>query len=304
MNYYNVGDITPRQMQIFLTAAETENFSETAQKLNITQPYVSNVITRLEQTVDFPLFVRDNRKLYLTDAGHLLAEKWKDVFAQISQGVDEAHRLHVKIENSLRIADKCGLNKSMYLYKVAEKFCAEYPNVDITVDEFIQSQGLELVSSGKKDIGFCLLPEMQENEHLSNVSWKILETQPMRAIVPAGFSIYQKKSITLEELADIPIFLCDPSTDPQYNKIILDLFAKKNITPVVHSYAKDGISLTMASGFGKAVTILSPFSGSFYSGLQRIIPILDTESSLVVFWNNKLQSENKNNFLRLLFEQF
>ena len=104
MKYFNSGDITPRQIQLFLTAAETENFSETATKLNVTQPYVSNAIGRLERTLEFPLFVRQNKKLQLTEAGRILYEEWKNIFPMIGQAVDKAYQHYMKQNDVFRIA--------------------------------------------------------------------------------------------------------------------------------------------------------------------------------------------------------
>ena len=58
------------ELQIFLIAAETENFSEAGRRLNISQPAVSMQIRALETMLGVDLFHRSGRHISLTEAGH------------------------------------------------------------------------------------------------------------------------------------------------------------------------------------------------------------------------------------------
>lgn len=64
-----------RQMQIFRALCEELNFTQTAARLNMTQPAVSHVVAELERETGTPLFDRIGRRIYLTAAGKLLLEK-------------------------------------------------------------------------------------------------------------------------------------------------------------------------------------------------------------------------------------
>lgn len=60
------------RMETFLTVCEYMNFTHAAEKLNLTQPAVSQHIKHLEEEYDSPLFIRDKKKLLLTPAGEIL----------------------------------------------------------------------------------------------------------------------------------------------------------------------------------------------------------------------------------------
>lgn len=64
--------IEPEQLNIFLQAAETLNFSETAKQLHVSQPTVSKRIQELERQLKINLFERSSGRLRLTDAGKKL----------------------------------------------------------------------------------------------------------------------------------------------------------------------------------------------------------------------------------------
>ncbi len=74
MNYsfLEVFSMLDFRMETFLTVCEYMNFTHAAEKLNLTQPAVSQHIKYLEKEYDSPLFVRDKKKLRLTPAGEIL----------------------------------------------------------------------------------------------------------------------------------------------------------------------------------------------------------------------------------------
>jgi len=96
--------LNPYELQVFLAAAEAENFSEAARKLHLTQPAVSQQIQTLEKRLQLELFERDGRRITLTEAGHALvpmARELVNLSAQIEETMaarpgDRAsgHRLH------------------------------------------------------------------------------------------------------------------------------------------------------------------------------------------------------------------
>lgn len=60
---------TTRQLSAFIAAAEVNNFTLAAGRLNLTPSAVSNLISELEQAVGFGLFERTTRKIALTPDG-------------------------------------------------------------------------------------------------------------------------------------------------------------------------------------------------------------------------------------------
>ena len=57
-----------RSLKYFLAVAESENITLAAQKLHMTQPALSRQMMDLERELDRKLFVRTNKKTYLTEA--------------------------------------------------------------------------------------------------------------------------------------------------------------------------------------------------------------------------------------------
>ncbi len=84
------------QLHVFLTVAKEQSFSRAAQKLYRTQPAVSIVIRKLEESVGQPLLVRGARQVKLTDAGELLrdyAERLLNLRDEIEKGMEDLKSL-------------------------------------------------------------------------------------------------------------------------------------------------------------------------------------------------------------------
>ena len=60
-----------RHLRYFIAVAETENVSQAALKLHISQPGLSQQVRDLEEELGFPLFERSAKSVRLTDAGRV-----------------------------------------------------------------------------------------------------------------------------------------------------------------------------------------------------------------------------------------
>ena len=70
------------QLNVFLIAAETLNFTQAAVRLHMSQPSVSQHIFSLEQHFEQPLFIRSGRNVQLTDAGVALVPLARELVAR------------------------------------------------------------------------------------------------------------------------------------------------------------------------------------------------------------------------------
>jgi len=61
-----------RLLRTFKAVAEGGSFTQAAKRIHVTQAAVSVHIRQLEEEVGAPLFLRVNKKLYLTEAGRAL----------------------------------------------------------------------------------------------------------------------------------------------------------------------------------------------------------------------------------------
>ena len=74
-------DVSLRQIQYFLSIAETGSITQAAERLYIAQPVLSKKMMALEEEIGLPLFARDGRTVQLTQTGIYLYDRWKKLLA-------------------------------------------------------------------------------------------------------------------------------------------------------------------------------------------------------------------------------
>jgi LysR family hydrogen peroxide-inducible transcriptional activator len=92
-----------RQLQYAVAVAETLSFRKAAERCHVSQPSLSSQLAQLEEALGTRLFERDHRKVLLTNAGHGLVERARDVLHEIDDLVDLAKRSSDPLAGTLRI---------------------------------------------------------------------------------------------------------------------------------------------------------------------------------------------------------
>ena len=76
-----------REVDVFLSLAETLSFRRTALQMHLSQSAVSGTVARLEEMLDVRLFERTTRTVQLTLAGEVFAEQARFLRHQMEETV-------------------------------------------------------------------------------------------------------------------------------------------------------------------------------------------------------------------------
>lgn len=89
---------------IFVTAAESTNFSQAAEKLYVTRSAVAKTISRLEERLGITLFNRTTRSQSLTDEGLLYYEFCRRALNEIKMAEDILEGGKLQVSGKLRVS--------------------------------------------------------------------------------------------------------------------------------------------------------------------------------------------------------
>jgi DNA-binding transcriptional LysR family regulator len=92
-----------QELAVFVRTAESGSFSRTARELGLSQPSVSRIIGDLEARLGVKLLLRTTRRLTVTDAGTLFAERAREILAQMEDAEDAARGLD-SLRGTIRLA--------------------------------------------------------------------------------------------------------------------------------------------------------------------------------------------------------
>jgi len=139
-----------RALSVFLTVADTLNFSRSSEVLHMSVSAVSRTIQRLEDELGQPLLERDNRSVRLTGAGREFRE-----YARNS--VAEWQRLRRKLGSDEELAGEVSLYCSVtatysVLAPILEAFRTTHPSVEIKMHTGDQADGIDRILDGRNDV--------------------------------------------------------------------------------------------------------------------------------------------------------
>ena len=120
------------ELKTFLSAAETENFSEAARQLNLTQPAVSMQIRAMEKRLGLKLFHRAGRTLTLTEQGKAFVPMARDIIQRAIQIEEEIETLKGEVVGQLRIGCSTTTGK-YYLPRLVARFRRQHPRVQVVI---------------------------------------------------------------------------------------------------------------------------------------------------------------------------
>jgi len=126
------------QLETFLAVAEERSFSRAATRLHRTQPAVSQVIRKLEESIGEVLFDRAARDGSLTAAGALLRDYALRLMALRREAEAALGELKSLERGRLHIA--ANEYTSMYLLPAIDAFRREYPHITVTVQRTLASR--------------------------------------------------------------------------------------------------------------------------------------------------------------------
>jgi len=193
------------RLQTFLTLCETGNYTATAQKLNMTQPAVSQQIQFLENYYQVKLISGKGKNFSLTEEGKALREYIKTLNANSERILPLLHRIKNQVK-PLIFGATLTIGEYMVppiLYQIFE----EDPEINISM--YVENTHIlqNMLWEGKID--FALLEgHFSRNEFES----KLISNEIFIGVCSPENKIASKTSIGLEELLDQNLILREPGS--------------------------------------------------------------------------------------------
>ena len=90
-----------RLLRYFLTVAKEQSFTKAAEQLHITQPTLSRQMAAFEEDLGITLFIRNGKKISLTDEGILLKRRALEILNLEERTLEELKGKEEVVELSL-----------------------------------------------------------------------------------------------------------------------------------------------------------------------------------------------------------
>jgi DNA-binding transcriptional LysR family regulator len=252
-----------RQLRYALSVWRENSFSKAAQKLNISQPSISDQISQLESEIGFKLFARTGRGVAATHKGQRFLTEANDVIAGMLDLSDHARQLR----GGPPVSFTMGIASSVARAVVPEAMAALAPLTPKVRIETITAptrRVLRFVAEERLDAGIAIepaagdLPAKVIAERFGSVS--------ITLIVPPEHALARNNAVDLARLAREPLIGHEP--DIGYGQQIRGLLADRGLRPNIVAVADDAetIKLMVRAGVGLALLPRSAAEAEIESG--------------------------------------
>lgn len=296
----NISAISIQQIQMFLSVAETGSFTISAKLFNITQPGISKNLSKLEETLDFPLFIRNNKVVELTSIGKELYKEWTQGLDAITQGFIKVKTLHESRTGDLNLGMFFTLNSNKALKPYVNAWKAAFPAQNIHILEENLHSLEEHIDSGKLSIGVIPSAELYSlDPHKMN--WRPIAYDNMQVILSSSHPLTKKKNIFMEDITMYPQIIYAPVVTHNAN-----VFIKEQFQPFEHPLNIEGRGKSsyeihdLIVGTERILLTDCYFHYAFEDDDCVQLPVYDRQGSIYCVWNKNIEYGTVTNFLSLV----
>ncbi|MGE7956153.1 LysR substrate-binding domain-containing protein [Pseudomonas sp. NPDC089530] len=236
--------MTVKQIRAFLAVAQSLSFAVACERLHLSQSALSLTIKALEDSLGGRLFSRNTRNVALTPEGEALVPLARRLIADWDNAEDELRQRFTLQRGRVTLAAMPSFAGNL-LPPILKTFRARYPQVNVTVNDVINEQVLEMVRDRQVELGVAFEPQQS-----ASLQFTPLYIDRFVAVVPSDSPLAALADIDWQSLLEQPfITLQRPSTV----RVMLEehLRARQMKLPVeFESHQLATVGRMVASGLG------------------------------------------------------
>jgi DNA-binding transcriptional LysR family regulator len=197
-------------LRCFLVLAEELHFGQTAARLRLTQPRVSQTIRRLERTIGAPLFERTSRRVRLTPLGERLRDAVEPLYRSLETALEEVRAAARGVSDVLRIGF-LGVAANELTPEILREFERRHRDCELELVETSFADPLGPLRDDRADVLYARLPVDEPDL----VVGPVVVDEPRAVAVSVRHRFARLASVSAEQLAHETLFEL-PSTAPDY----------------------------------------------------------------------------------------
>ena len=295
-----------RQLRHFAAVAEVLHFGRAAQRLNMTQPPLSQSIMGLERELGASLFVRSKRSVALTPFGEQWLVHVRNALAAIGALPELAQRLRDGEAGRLELSFVSTADYSI-LPDLVRRYATLYPAVEMALTEATSDVQIAALLDGRGHVGVIIPPA--GGELPEPLSYRRLVSEPLVAAVPESWIGEGRLSLAGDQLLPeavigAPLIIFPRRSAPAFYDLVTGYFTAHGGNARIAQVAiqMQTIISLVSAGIGVALVPASlrhlARTGVRYVGLRGEGPTL--ESGIV--WRRSDITPTLERFLKVALE--
>lgn len=268
-----------KQLYFFSVAADLQHITKAAEKLTVSQPFLTKCIKQLESELGVKLFTHHGRKVVLNDFGYAFSVHVQNILNELDYAQKELNEMAGRLSHTVNVITNIGL----YMPYILECIRKEEPGLNLIQSSSKRDNIIETLRTGSADYALCS-PPLKDLNNLGIVS-ETLMMERVYVMFSPDHPLKQRKKIDITELDGLDYY-----TSPKgygMRDVMDEAFLKANIKPRIAIETTDTslIASYIASGAGFAFI---PMSIANLSKMKDCSTLTGFDSNLIsICWNEK-----------------
>lgn len=241
--------ISLRQIQIFQTVAQTENFTRAAEVLHMTQPAVSMQVKQLEDNVGLSLFERHGKRIVMTTAGkamHSYACEISTKYQGMVETLEELKNIH---QGYIKVS--AATTSIYFVTRMLASFSKIYEGITVSLDITNRKTLVEQLQNYEADL--VVMGEPPANLDLHSQQ---LMCNPLVMIAPPSHTLAKHKNIPIADIVAEKFVVREPGSGTR--AAIERFFAEHGHTfsSTLEMSSNESIKYSVIAGLGLGIVSL------------------------------------------------
>jgi DNA-binding transcriptional LysR family regulator len=247
---YDAPSMDLLHLEHFLAVVDEGTFTRAAERVNRTQPAISQSVRRLEEEVGAPLFARDVHEVTLTEAGRLLAESARRLLAMRDTALRQVSELRTLKAGRLRIA----AHESAAVYLLPgplRHYLQKFPDIRVGIQRSRLTEIPRQVMDREVEVGF-----VKDEPAFHELHWVEVHADEMFLVASPDHPVGRRGSIHLRDLGAERFVIhhgCSATTDRIMQlfeqhatrcRVVAELWSFEN----VKSFVREEVGLAIVPG--------------------------------------------------------
>lgn len=149
------------QIRYFVSMAQCLNFTQAAERCNVTQPALTKAIKKLEEELGGPLFRREARCTHLTELGRMVRPRFEQTLSITKLIKDEALDFSNMNKAKLDLGYMCTV-APMSVMSLIETLNINAPQLNLTLHESTRDKITKRLLEGELDVAIIAVPNVSD----------------------------------------------------------------------------------------------------------------------------------------------
>lgn len=162
-----------KELSNFLKIAEYENITKAARELHIAQPHLTRQLHNLEAELGVSLFIREKKRLHITDEGRFLKQQAKQMLGFAKKTKEQIAEMESGISGTIYIGSIETVG-TIFLPQWIANFKTRYPKVRYNLWSGNSTDVIEKIEKGLLDIALVRAPfntDIFDSFHILDEKW-------------------------------------------------------------------------------------------------------------------------------------